>query len=217
MFQLFINNRKSKPAQQASSWQEKLSCSGWIMQIGEITSLPHFMRRQIMSYPSANALGKEKHFGETTISQNRTLCSCSRRMNFPSKLQYYQLLVLRLWCAAALGALPLQPWLSYCTKRCHKWMVPLTVNRKNLQRVGKCGDAWSWWSSEINLQGNATSPANMRSVLELGLLTDSILPNRSLETVLMFSWKSWIVPSFAEELLWFAGFWCPEVLILSKA
>lgn len=84
------------------------------------------------------------------------------------------------------GALPLQPWLSYCTKRCHKWIVPLTVNRKNLQQIGKCDDAWSWWSSEINLQGNATSPANMWSVLELGLLTDSILPNRSLETVLMF-------------------------------
>lgn len=112
MFQLFINNRQSKPAQQASSWQEKLSCSGWIMQIGEITPLPHFMRRQIMSYPSANALGKEEHFGETAISQNRTLCSCSRGMNFPSKLQYYQLLVLRFWCAAALGALPLQSWLE---------------------------------------------------------------------------------------------------------
>lgn len=30
------------------------------MKIGEITPLLHFMRRQIMSYPSANALGKQE-------------------------------------------------------------------------------------------------------------------------------------------------------------
>jgi len=65
------------------------------MQIGEITLLLHFMRRQIMSYPSVSALGKQEHFGEAAISQNRTLRSCHSRKSFPSKLQYFQLHVLR--------------------------------------------------------------------------------------------------------------------------
>lgn len=82
------------------------------MQIGEITPLLHFMRRQIMSYPSASALDKQEHFGETVISQNRTLHPCRSRKNFPSKLQYFRLCDLRFCCAAVLGSLPLQSFLE---------------------------------------------------------------------------------------------------------